>query len=353
MTLLTNVFKKTGWVMCMFLLTNHMTSQGWDPMCPGILTDCNTCSMLISVTNDIPDINSGLPGAHFTGDVNAVDCADCMDGNMPAHHCYKFKFDNTAGETVYSIMHVGQGNSCEGNLDGVYTVNGSVCTATAIHPGSQTIIYPVFPPNSMTEIYLCVNSHAQVSLCDVFKAQSPLSVEMAAMEVVPLHATNMVTWSTITEWGNSYFDVEKSHDGKKWTPFARQLSISGENVIKYYTAIDYQPYDMTFYRIKSVDVEGSFVYSRIMSLQREFSQVVSVYPNPGSNELCFGINKYDHGLITVSLTDISGEQIMVKTFANDDLHTIDITSLPLGIYILQIQGKDLNFAKKFVKMEPE
>lgn len=309
--------------------------------------------MEISVTDDISDINSGLPGAHFTGDINAVDCEDCLDNNDPIHHCFKFKFNNASDNTVYSIMHVGQGNSCEGNLDGVYTVNGNVCSATAIHPGSQTIIYPVLPANTVTEVYLCVNSHAQVSLCDVFKAQSPLSVEMTGLEVVPLHATNLIAWTTLSEYNNSYFEVEKSHDGVQWQAMARQLPLGGENAVKYYSAIDYQPYDMTYYRVKTVDFSGEFSYSRILSLQREFSQVVSVYPNPGSNEICFGINKYDHGLITAVVTDISGDQVMMKTFNNEDLHSIDITSLPVGIYILQIKGKDINFARKFVRMEPD
>ncbi len=351
LTKLEKHFLRLSWMVVLFFMTHILIAQ-WDPMCPNPDVDCGGCEQLIYVST-LPEFGSG-PGAEFSGDIDPVTCPDCMDNGMPLmHHCYKFRFILDDTTFMYATAKVGQGMGCTGNLDGAYQMEANHCHELAFHSGSQTYLNFSPNPGDYIDLFLCVNSNAQVSLCDVYKAQTPLAIEMAGIEVVPLYSTNMINWTTASEWNNHYFDVEKSNDGSRWTAFARIISKSGEESHKAYSAIDYEPYEMTYYRVKAVDYEGKETMSKVMSMQREGMEVVSVFPNPGTNELRFTVHKYDHGNLKVTLRDISGDIMLIKNLSNEDSHSIDINNVPGGVYLLRIEGKNIDYARKYVKLDPE
>ena len=77
----------------------------------------------------------------------------------------------------------------------------------------------------------------------------------------------------------------------------------------------------------------------------EYSNLVSVYPNPADNHLSLWLDpSIAQGNPQIKLYDTKG--IVVKEI--QDYHSVDVSSLTQGIYILTIDGNNIHAAKKVV-----
>ncbi len=94
---------------------------------------------------------------------------------------------------------------------------------------------------------------------------------------------NILTWQTSSETNNSGFDIEKSADAKTFEKigFVDGSGDSRENRIYHFT--DLAPFTTTYYRLKQMDYDGKFEYSRIISVKNDYAGI-SIYPNPAGNQ---------------------------------------------------------------------
>ncbi|MBR9915965.1 MAG: hypothetical protein GYB32_14300, partial [Algicola sp.] len=115
------------------------------------------------------------------GDINQnLDCEDISGLN-----CFEFMFfraENSATESF--TFDVGQGQGCTGELDASYFVyDGSSCQPLS-SGGSQTNITFDFPLGvNEIYIYLCINSNAQVTMCNVCRERPPCTVDVACQQL--------------------------------------------------------------------------------------------------------------------------------------------------------------------------
>ena len=76
------------------------------------------------------------------------------------------------------------------------------------------------------------------------------------------NGVNRLAWSTASEINNDYYVIEKSIDGEHFEVVNRQSgagsSLTQNDYIEFDRAITAKPY----YRLKQVDFNGSFTYSR-------------------------------------------------------------------------------------------
>ena len=68
---------------------------------------------------------------------------------------------------------------------------------------------------------------------------------------------------------------------------------------------------------------------------------ISIYPNPAKEQIQLRVNGH---LLGYEILDMSGKKLMV---GNEN--TIDISALPAGIYIMQLQVGDAFMHQKFIK----
>jgi hypothetical protein len=97
-----------------------------------------------------------------------------------------------------------------------------------------------------------------------------------------------------------------------------------------YRFTDLSPFSSTYYRLKQVDFDGTFNYSRIISVKSD-AMPFSIYPNPAQNQLFV---KDLEGSTEVSISDIKGKLLIkkvVKPFIPMDIH-----SLPSGFFLVKI-----------------
>ena len=78
------------------------------------------------------------------------------------------------------------------------------------------------------------------------------------------------------------------------------------------------------------------------------SNLFKIYPNPSNGLLNININNYV-GELQIKVYDINGRQVYIENANNfDNSFTINLHGLSKGIYILKIQGENLNHTEKII-----
>lgn len=167
-----------------------------------------------------------------------------------------------------------------------------------------------------------------------------------------------VDWSTYQELNSSYFDIEKSADGNYgWTTIGVVAAAGNSGVLKTYSQYDPKPFSgYNFYRLKQVDIDGKYKYSKTVSVKVDYTTTsVSVLANPFRNNLTVDLVTNKDEQLTARLYDMTGKQVSVdKWSVNKGVTRKDfsnILGLRQGMYILtvtNVQG-ELLFNGKVLK----
>lgn len=134
--------------------------------------------------------------------------------------------------------------------------------------------------------------------------EEPLPVELASFEgEVVNESKNSITWVTLSEINNWYFELEKSKDGKLWESVEK---VDGNNgfEIERYTLNDVE-IETAYYRLKQVDFDGTTTYSKVIVIRKEGKREIIKKVNIIGQEVG---DDYD-GLVIIIYNDGSREII--------------------------------------------
>jgi len=153
--------------------------------------------------------------------------------------------------------------------------------------------------------------------------------------------SNQLFWNVEQAFNFDHYSLEKSLDGKSFLEMDR---ISGSEQKVSYTAMDYNPSTLTYYRLKMIDLDGAFQFSDIISINNDKKQITrpQFFPNPYISGQLFLENVEDIDIIDI--IDASGK-IVLRSKANT--HSIDIQDLSLGVYVIRFfaEGKLIESSK--------
>jgi len=154
-----------------------------------------------------------------------------------------------------------------------------------------------------------------------------------------------IDWSTSQEINSSSFDVEKSADGNSnWDLVASVNAAGNSSVVKNYNVYDAKPLNgVNFYRVKQIDKDGNFKYSKTVRVNLNFSKTgVSVLENPFYNSLTVDFSSAITQSVSARLVDITGKQVAVQKWTistgNTRMNFSNIGNLQQGMYILNISN---------------
>ena len=78
------------------------------------------------------------------------------------------------------------------------------------------------------------------------------------------------------------------------------------------------------------------------------NEKVSIYPNPVKDNLNININDF-YGEVSVKIIDVNGREVLNQTIANFNAsNTLNVSTFSSGIYILKLQGENLNHTEKII-----
>lgn len=158
-----------------------------------------------------------------------------------------------------------------------------------------------------------------------------------------------LTWETASEDNNAYFDIERSADGLNFTSIAQVEGFGTSYVSQTYLSYDERPLPgINYYRLKQVDIDGSFEYSDIKSVTfSKLGSKLSLYPNPSSGIIYF--KEPLNGQIVIR--NLLGQVVWQSN--GEALQSLNLMHLSTGKYCLQyIDEQEKMQTIKFVITKP-
>lgn len=179
-----------------------------------------------------------------------------------------------------------------------------------------------------------------------FTPPAPLPVILQNFTGINNGNTNTLSWITGYEEKFNRFELEKSADGIDFQPITSIIKNAAAG--GHYSFTDAQPYNgQNLYRLKMIDQNGSFTYSKIVALDALVnSNVVSVFPNPANDYVM--IQSAVAAPAFVTLTDVTGKVVRNYKMNSNNLR-INLSDLSKGWYIIGYQTTQTLQTIKVVK----
>jgi len=153
--------------------------------------------------------------------------------------------------------------------------------------------------------------------------------------------TSVVRWGVATPTVNaSKFDIEFSTNGTVWTKLG-ELPIMNPNQGHYQYVHQNIPTGTLFYRIKEIDNNGPYVYSRIALLNNNANGTeFIIFPNPANNYIQISAPKNTVlDRTSIEVYDAKGRKLLQKSMTSSSME-INTATLPDGSYIIKIVSSD-------------
>ncbi len=171
-----------------------------------------------------------------------------------------------------------------------------------------------------------------------------LPVELRRFDATPRSGSVDLEWETETEINASHFLVEHSTDGVNFESIEYIKTIGGVSTSARYATKDLSPsFGWNYYRLRMVDLDGSYEYSPIEAVKLEKDASIVVYPNPVKDVLFIQDTEAVEDEVRVEIFDRNSsklfEDIIYLSNGPVQLTIDDIQSLPSGYYIVKITGK--------------
>ncbi len=158
----------------------------------------------------------------------------------------------------------------------------------------------------------------------------------------------LLRWYATFETSFRKYEVERSIDGMSYTKIGE---VAGRNLATY----DFTDYDLplsnrVYYRLKMIDADGQYRYSKTVSLQlgNLFSSAL-VYPNPTTDKLTIKLEKAltSNGLLLI--TDMSGRTVLQQVIsAGNTTIPVIVKQLSAGRYFIRMAAGNILVNQSFV-----
>ena len=171
----------------------------------------------------------------------------------------------------------------------------------------------------------------------------------------PTNGSVKLSWTTSQEVNAGYYDVERSGDQTGWTKIGSVKAKGNSTIATDYSLFDNLPLDGTgYYRLKMVDLDGKFVYSKTVSVSADKNAVpLVIYNNPFTDLIRIKVNVSRAQNLTMTVSDMLGKTYIrqsIQAQAGDNLVNLQPAVIGgSGMYILRITGDSYNQTAKIEK----
>jgi predicted outer membrane repeat protein len=167
---------------------------------------------------------------------------------------------------------------------------------------------------------------------------TPLPITILSFTGILESGTAQLQWRTGVESNFNHFEVEKSVDGRVLRAQG-EIAAKGNGSNYSYSLVQQEP--MAYYRLKVVDNDGRYIYSRVLGLSQRADGGIIVYPNPARDFINIVVpDARDLGIYTVD-----GKLVKIVVL-REGVNAIDISEMSAGMYYGVVKGGTVEFVKK-------
>ena len=178
---------------------------------------------------------------------------------------------------------------------------------------------------------------------------SLLPLKLSSFNIEHQFDNVLLTWTTEQEKNTSRFEVERSLDGKIFGLRMTKKSMNTDGKHTYSTTDKIDFYGTAYYRLKMIDLDGTFTYSNIKPVQSKKMPVFTLYPNPVNDQLTISHEKIT-SYARFEILSMDGKILQSKSTGPDSSSTvINLRSLPKGSYIVKAILDGSLVSKKIIK----
>lgn len=214
----------------------------------------------------------------------------------------------------------------------------SVAKSPSGTPGGWALSGTCVPLCAVTAVQR--NGFTGFSKFATIQSTSVLPVELLSFTGKSKAVYNELKWETASEVDLDRFELESSLNGEYFKTINVKKGIGSTSKFSGYHYSDYNFYNpITYYRLKSVDNDGSYRYSTIIAIEnkQKVQSVVKIFPNPATSEVNISMEIPFDTELTIEIKDILGRIISSKTVNVEmGMQTINYgtSDLSEGTYII-------------------
>ena len=157
------------------------------------------------------------------------------------------------------------------------------------------------------------------------------------------------SWKTYSEINNDYFQIEWSENGATFKVLKQIKGAGNSNYpLNYEWSTSEQEVSNGYFRLKQVDFDGKYSYSKTVSINSSASSIkngtFSLYPNPlVGQKLKVDVNDFEVATYKAEVVDLKGQVLSAKIFTVSEknvrrTYEVEHLILPKGVYFVRIQG---------------
>ncbi|HYF29948.1 MAG TPA: T9SS type A sorting domain-containing protein [Chitinophagaceae bacterium] len=209
---------------------------------------------------------------------------------------------------------------------------------------------PSFAPGSRLVALAIKGAAADSSTSEFGPSLQVLPVTLVTFQGNLADGVVKLSWTTSREVNSSHFNIEKSFDGSSYQKIGQVKSGAGQ-----YSFIDNTSLGkVNYYRLQQVDHDGNYVYSRVIIIRNDGSDVVlKLSPNPVAGHLNVSFRLDQNESVKINLFDQAGRLAKRYTVqANRGLNAFtltDLQSLPAGNYTVEVLGTTISARQQIMK----
>lgn len=176
--------------------------------------------------------------------------------------------------------------------------------------------------------------------------ESALPVRLGRFTAKYIESSVQLDWITHSEENNARFEVERSTDGREFGIIGSVEGLGNSSSEQRYSLVDPKPFGgVSYYRLKQIDLDGSYTYSQIRSVHNKDSEKVIAYPNPVRDILTVDA-KGNQVSGKVVVFDIIGRAVLQSELGNSGQVGLDVSRLSPGLYFYKVDSFTGTFVRQ-------
>lgn len=180
-----------------------------------------------------------------------------------------------------------------------------------------------------------------------------LPVELSEFTVKSVNFQIALNWQTATETNNAGFEVQRSTDGKNFQnlTFIEGKGTTSEVQDYVYDDQDLKKGQLYHYRLKQIDYDGAFEYSKTITARLEADGIVGTFsPNPSvGGQTVLDYTAPTTGDLMLRVFDVSGRELLQQQYEvrkGGNTLAVDFASLGKGLFFVKMEQGELSAYEK-------
>ncbi len=181
--------------------------------------------------------------------------------------------------------------------------------------------------------------------------QTPLPVELLSFTAKTTDKAVQLNWATASEKNADRFEIQRSSNAITFETIGSEKAQGNSQATHRYAFTDKNPLSglTTYYRLKQIDLDGTFTYSAIVKVTIAKTAEITLFPNPTREKL--NVRLPETGEATLRVFNVLGQEVLSRQVNQTALVEMEIKTLPAGTYQLRVTSGTNQSVHKFIKLD--